>query len=327
VRLDWTQPPRGSVRVLRSPRPLPHAPGTQLTFAEAEQLEAEWLGPLGPDRAEDADPPSTGFCYYTPLLALGGTLVVGHAAALSRLTDPADLRATRLGGAGDDRSASIRVQLRWRWSAEASTTRVVARWGSPPQGPSDPLAIVAAVTRDEYERMGAWVLTLPRSGLEDSSDSGIQPTEADSMLLPSDRWHVSVYSVAEVDGDVLVSAGLEQTATIAVPGPHPEVTVSYQLRRPWFPGRQVSIVLHAEPRGSMVPPMVLVANPRAIPLSAEDGEIVARLPLSLDGATYPIPDPSKIARGGVRAFPDPTADPSTCPPIRIRHPDTGQTRL
>ena len=39
VRLDWTEPPRGSVRMLRSARPLPHAPGTQLTFAEAEQLE------------------------------------------------------------------------------------------------------------------------------------------------------------------------------------------------------------------------------------------------------------------------------------------------
>jgi hypothetical protein len=276
----------------------------------------------------DADPPSASYCYYTPLLAMGGTLTVGHGAALSRLPDPTDLRATRLGGTGDDRSTGARIQLRWRWPREATATRIVARQGSPPLGPADPAAIVASVTRDEYDRAGSWVINLPRASLLESSEIELEPRPADSAYLPPDRWHVRVYSVAVADGvgASVVSAGLEPTATVAVPGPHPEVTISYGLKKSWLPGRRWSIELRTEPPGSMIPPLVLVANARAIPLSADDGAIIARFPAAKDGASLPIPPSASLWSGGVRAFTDPAADPGSSPPVRIRHPESGPTR-
>jgi hypothetical protein len=328
VRLDWTEPSRGSVRILRSVRTLAHPVGAQLTANQAEELEGEWLASVGPDHALDADPPPSGYCYYTPLLALGGTLTVGHGTALSRLPDPTDLRATRLGGTGDDRLTGARIQLRWRWPREAAATRIVARQGSPPAGPADPAAIVSSVTRDEYDRLGSWVINLPRASILESSELELPLGPADSADLPPDRWHVRVYSVALADGAgaSVVSAGLEPTATVAVPGPHPEVTISYLLKKPWLPGRRWSIELRTEPPGSVIPPLVLVANARAIPLSADDGAITARFPAAKDGASFPIPLSAIGAPGGVRVFPDPAADPGSSPPVRIRHPETGPTR-
>jgi hypothetical protein len=125
----------------------------------------------------------------------------------------------------------------------------------------------------------------------------------------------------------MISAGLEPTATVAVAGPHPDVTVTYQLKKSWFPGRPWSLILRTEPAGAAIPPMVLVANQRAIPLSAEDGEIVARLPAARDGARHAIQAPPNLARCGVRAFADPTLELGSYSPIRIRHPEMGATRV
>jgi len=218
VRLDWIEPPRGSVRILRTTRPPPASPGAQLSVAAAEQFAGDWLALSGPDRAEDADPPATGFCYYTPLVMVGSMLTIGHPAALSRMADPSELRAARTGGPGE-------------------------------------------------------------------------------------------------------------SATTAVPGPHPQITVSYSLKRPWLPARPWVLTLRTEPSGAAVPQMVLVANERAVPLSAEDGEIVARLPAGQDGATHVIRTSLNLSRIGVRAFLDPTIDPGSLPPIRLRHPETGLARV
>jgi len=112
VRLDWTEPPRGSVRILRTTKPLPASPGAQLSVAAAEQFAGDWLPLSGPDQAEDADPLAVGFCYYTPLVMVGRLLTVGHAAALSRVVDPPALRATWTDGPGEEGSTASRILLR-----------------------------------------------------------------------------------------------------------------------------------------------------------------------------------------------------------------------
>jgi hypothetical protein len=73
--------------------------------------------------------------------------------------------------------------------------------------------------------------------------------------------------------------------------------------------------------------MVLVANVRAIPVSADDGQVVARLPACNDGSIHPIRIPLKLSRWGIRAFLDPTLEPASLPPIRLRHPEGGLTRV
>jgi hypothetical protein len=73
--------------------------------------------------------------------------------------------------------------------------------------------------------------------------------------------------------------------------------------------------------------MALVAHPRAVPLSVDDGEIVARFPAGRDGVSYPIPTSFPLSRYSTRIFPDPGVDPDLLPPIRLRHPETGTPRV
>jgi hypothetical protein len=248
------------------------------------------------------------------------------------VADPADLRAIRIAGPNDEASTASRILLRWRWAPEASFTRLLARHGSPPRGSTDPDAVALTVPRAEYERVGSWTLELPMTRSPEPGNHqrqpAIEPPESDSPLIPRlDHWYVTAFSLAEIDGASLVSPGLEPSATTAVPGPHPQITVSYSFKRPWLPARPWVLTLRTEPFGADIPRMVVVANERAIPLSADDGQIVAKLPAGKDGAAHPIRTTLNLAKVGVRAFLDPTLDPGSLPPVRLRHPETDLARV
>ncbi|WP_435005409.1 hypothetical protein P12x_003290 [Tundrisphaera lichenicola] len=298
--ISWPPPSRGSVRVIRTARPLSIAAGDRLPSDSLASWEGDWLESTSSDHSEDPSPPPIGVCYYTPVLTWNGEATVGHPARFSRVADPSDLRAVRAGGAG-------RVHLRWRWSPQGTETRVLARSGSPPTGPDDPEALGSAVSDEEYSRMGYFALTLPTS-------------------IPG-PWHLAVFSVARVQGEAVVSPGLDPSARTIVPGPNPEVTVSYVLRRPSFPGRSWSVSFRTEPAGSAIPPTALVAHPRTVPLSADDGQTLARFPATRDGETFPIPNVGDLVRQRARIFADPRADPDGLPPIRLRHPEGVATRV
>ena len=264
---------------------------------------------------------------------MGRALTVGHPAALSWLSDPSDLSPRGLHRRPAPAQGG-RIQLRWNWAREATATRLVVRQGEPPQGPSDPSASVITVPRAEYERQGFWTMSLPRSAVDESIDGALRPVAGPSngrcrAPLSAAHWYVTAYSLADLEGASVVSPGLEPTATTAVPGPHPEVTVSYTLKPPWFPGRPWTMTLRTDPPGESVPPMVVVANDRTLPLSADDGEVIARLPAGLDGATHPlrVKIPLNRTQGGVRAFVDPTAEPEALPPVRLSHPEAGLARV
>jgi hypothetical protein len=334
VRIEWMEPPRGTVRILRTTRPLPLEPGTRISVEQAEEFGGDWVPPAGSGRAEDAQAPSSVLCYYTPMVTLGGLLTVGHPASLSRVADPLDLRASRTGAAESDGSLSTRVQLRWSWAREATATLLVARQGSPASGPDDPSALVSTVSRAAYERMGWWTLILPATAIGTPVAAGTGPgVEAEpdgpsSQTRVSTRlWFVRAYSVAEVDGTPHVSPGLEPTASTAVPGPHPEVTVSYVFTRPWLPWREWNLTTRTEPPGTPVPPLVVVSNERAVPVSADDGRVIERLPAGRDGSRHVIRAPRNLARSQLRAFVDPALEPDSLHPIRLRHPETGSTRV
>jgi tetratricopeptide (TPR) repeat protein len=320
VRIDWNEPLRGAVKLLRTPGPLPVPAGTRLPANEAEALDGHRIEPASPGRAYDPEPPAEGYCYYTPLTVWNGTYMVGHGVALSRVPDPSELRATRAGGTG-----GVRVTLRWQWAAQASATLVVARRGAPPTGTNDPAAIIETVSFADYDRLGSWTLNLPATPPGDAA-AGAGPA-----VLPSPPdvgpWHIRVYSLAELDGVRSISPGFEPTAATVVPGPNPEVTVSYVLKRPWFPGFPWSVTFQASPPGTPVPAMVLVSHPRAVPLSVDDGEIVARFPAGPAAIRHPVPKSAKIANYGVRAFPDPEVEPASITPIQLQHPESGATRV
>ncbi len=331
VRIDWAEPVRGSVAIVRTAHPWAHPAGTRLTAPETESLSGHWIEPVTPGHAYDTDPPSDGPCYYTPLTLWGGVWTIGHGVALSQVADPWGLRATRASGGLSNGSAGVRVTLRWEWAALASATLIVARQGAPPEGPSDPAAITATVFRLDYDRHDCWTLTLPLTRPDQTGSQAPHPTGQESKVASaqaeSGPWHIRVYSIADLDGVASVSPGLDPTASTTLPGPPPEVTVSYVLKRPWLPFLPWSVTFRTEPPGTAVPPMVLVAHPRTVPLSVEDGQIVARFPAGRDGTLFPIRASVKLSHYGARVFPDPNAPPDSVTPIRLRHPETGATRV
>jgi hypothetical protein len=199
------------------------------------------------------------------------------------------------------------VHLRWRWSPQGSQSLVLAKAGAPPRGPDDPEALSFTVQEADYSRQGSYSINLPPG-------------------TPG-PWHVVVYSIASVEGERVVSPGLDPSARTIVPGPLPEITLSYVLRRPRFPGRPWSVTFRTEPPDSPIPPTALVAHPRTIPLSVDDGEIVDQFPAARDGATFRIRPGVNLSDQRTRIFPNPLADPDGLPPIRLRHPETDGTRV
>lgn len=297
VKLHWAEPARGIVKVVRTAGPFPHSAGSRLAPAQVAALDGEWVEVTAPDEGRDNLPPLA-LAHYTPLTAWGGTSTVGHSAVYSRVADPSDLRATRAGNG--------QIHLRWCWSPQRSQTVIVARQGAPPTGPEDPAALVETVHESEYSRKNRYTLKLP------SGDGS--------------AWHIAVYALSTVDGQPLTSPGSEPSARTVVSGSGSEVVLSYSLRRKRL-GRRWSVALHTDPPGASVPATVLVTHPRTVPLSADDGMIVASFPASQDGATFPVPPGVRLIRGQARIFADPRVDPAGLPPIRLRHPEVDATRV
>lgn len=331
VRIDWAEPVRGTVAIVRTAQPLPFPAGTRMTASEAESLTVRWIEAESPGRTYDHEPPTDGPCFYTPLTLWSGHWTVGHGIALNQVADPSDLRATRASGGLHNGSAGVRVTLRWKWATEAIATLIAARQGAPPEGPSDPAAITSTVFRFDYDRHDCWTLNLPVArpdqGSRQTPPRTVNESSTESAPTESGPWHIRVYSIAELDGITSISPGLEPTANTTLPGPHPEVTVSYVLRRPWLPFLPWSVAFRTEPPGTAVPPMVLVAHPRTVPLSVDDGQIVARFPAGRDGDLLPIRASVKLGQYGTRVFPDPNSPVDSVAPIRLRHPETGTTRV
>ncbi len=73
--------------------------------------------------------------------------------------------------------------------------------------------------------------------------------------------------------------------------------------------------------------MVLVVHQRAVPLSVDDGQIIARFPAGRDGAQCRIRTPLNLSQYGIRVFADPNLEPDALIPIRLRHPESGTTRV
>jgi hypothetical protein len=333
VRIDWVEPVRGTVAIARTPQPLPLPAGTRLSASEAESLAVRWIEPVSPGCTYDHDPPANEPCFYTPLTLWNSNWTVGHGIALSQVTDPSDLRAVRASGGLQlqNGAAGLRVTLRWKWAPEAIATLIAARQGAPAQGPADRAAITSTVFRFDYDRHDSWTFTLPVTGADQAvgpspGANGPEPN-SDSERAENGPWHIRVYSIAELDGVTSVSPGIDPTSSITLPGPHPEVTVSYVLKRPWLPMMPWSVTFRTEPRGASVPPMVLVTHPRTVPLSVDDGQIVAHFPAGRDGTLFSIRSSVKLSHSGTRVFPDPSAALDTITPIRLRHPETGTTRV
>ncbi len=283
LRLSWTRPPDGHVRIFRSEHPFPLPAGERRSAAEVERLDSDgaWLDEAAPDHTFDAAPGGLGVGYYTPVTFAAGLATVGRAVLFSHVPDPTDLRVARAA------HEPGRVFLRWRWDPHGSQCLVAARRGRFPEGPDDPAALIFPVQEDEYARLRSFSIELPTSG--------------------DAPWHLGVYTVVNVEGRRLISPGLDPSSRAVVPGPHPELSVSYVLKPPLL-GRRWEIIFHTDPPGSAIPPTALVAHPRTVPLSPDDGQLLAHFPAGHDGQRhrFRLPPGLDAARADSSPIPAPT---------------------
>ena len=71
----------------------------------------------------------------------------------------------------------------------------------------------------------------------------------------------------------------------------------------------------------------MVAHHRVVPLSVDDGQIIARFPSGSDGSHFPVRIPANFSRHNARVFPDPNVEPDAIVPIRLRHPESGDQSM
>ena len=297
VRVSWVAPKQGQARVLRTLKPLGKISGERIDSTEIDALGGQWLALQSSTEAIDPNPPNSVVLYYTLLTAWEGGFTVGKSVVYSCVPDFSDLRAERVDATG-------RVRARWKWKPPASRARLLVKAGSPPNGPDDPSAMTFSVLEGEYGARGRYFLTVP------ATDQG--------------PWHLAVYGATVVDGREICSPGQDPTAHTVIPGPHPEVTVGYVLSRPILPGSPWSVTFHTEPADAAIPPSALVAHPRVVPLSLDEGEVIARFPPSKDGAIHRFKPPKDFGRLRSRVYLE-AGESQT--PIRLRHPETGPTRV
>ena len=300
LRVSWSPPARGQVQVFRSILPFPYSAGDVIERKALDGVAGLWVPRSSPDHILDRPVPPGAEIYYTPMIAWAGRLTVGRSASYSHLPDPTELRAIRVGRGG-------KVVLRWKWPPGTSSCLLVARIGAAPASASDPLAKSIRVELAAYLALDSFAWNLPQEEAR--------------------PWHVVALSSHTAEGRQIVSPGVEPGCRVQVTGQPTEVEVSYTLMPPGLIRRAWTVAFRTDPPGLPIPPLVVIAHARTIPISVDDGHEVARLAAGQDGDRRQFRARRSFAKNRIRVFADPTADPDGLSPIRLRHPDAEAPRV
>ena len=265
VVLSWEPPPRGEVRVHRSPGEPRWEEGDAIPLHDLPTLPPE-MDALRSGAAVDPAP-LAGVSHYFPVTVLGPRAVAGRAVRVANLEDVRNLEVEDFGSY---------LQLRWRWPGYCTVARVAWCTADHPSGPEDPEATVVDVSRGEYENRGGFRIQAP----------GLHP------------HRVTVYAAAALGQELVFASGRREDCRAACRHVVP-TKVHYHIRRRPL-SRDLTISLHAD-HGGEVPEVIVVASPGTVqPLSRTDGRLVARCtgitsgdrprawPLELAGTRFPV---------------------------------------
>jgi hypothetical protein len=298
--IRWDPPRSGEVRIARSLEPFPDHQPRRLSEAQALGLSATWL-PAGTVNQIHDQPPAGKTCYYTSALIENGQWILGPTIPFRGLPDPTYLRVVM------DRAHGRRLLMRWRWPAGVAACLVLVRAGQPPDGPDDPRAIRSIVRDRRLLTEEGFALDLPSNG--------------------SPPWHIQILAMEDNGNEPRYSQGKDPTSRAVLATHSGSVLVKYHIKRRRFPKFGWYLEVETEPAGAEIPPLVVVSHPRTVPLSADDGVVIARLP-ALRGNTSVRLETSHSPRGHrVRVFIDPSLDPESLPLLRFRHPTAESTRV
>jgi hypothetical protein len=260
--LSWQAADTSAVVIYRSDRPPPWSPGTSIGLRELAGYGRPVPGQPAPgaeERVQLMVRPPNGRSYFCAITVGAGQAKVGPAVLLSIMRPVTELRASRHGG---------KLRLDWRWAEDCHVCQVQWR---PEEDPPRPRPPVECVLR-RFEDDGGFEI-----------DIGPQPGIA------------SVRSVYRDSDAEIVSSPVE------IPVPGRDATIRYAFRRKtrWTPWRRSRLVLTADQALRMPPLVVVHSVGRVMPLRAEQGTAILRVPgadLS-PAAAVSVPVPAPPRRG------------------------------
>jgi hypothetical protein len=241
VMLSWETVETGTARIYRSDRPPPWPPGTSIGLEELARYGRPVPGQSVPGARGESQlrvRPPNGRSYFCAITAGASRVMIGSAVPVPVMRPVSDLRASRHGD---------KLRLDWRWADDCHVCRV--QWRAEEDPPRTTPPTECGLRR--FEDDGGFEI-----------DIGPQPGFA------------SVRSIHRDSGGEIVSAPAE----ILVPGR--DVTVRYAFRRRtrWRPWRGNRLVFAAD-QAVRIPPVVVVHSiGRVMPLRAEQGTPIFRLP-------------------------------------------------
>jgi len=263
VLLSWETVQTGTVGIYRSDRPSPWTQGTRIPLEELAGYGRPVPGqpvPGGPGESRLRARPPNGRSYFCAITAGASRAMIGPAVPVSLMRAVTGLRAARYGD---------RLRLDWQWAEDCYVCQVQWRAEGEPAGATSP--VECGLRR--FEDDGGFEIGI-----------GPQPGIA------------SVRSVhRDAEGEII-------SAPAEIPVPARDVTVRYAFRRRtrWTPWRRSRLVLAAD-RAVRIPPLVVVHSVgRVMPMRAEQGTPIVRLP----GADLP-----RAAPWSVRIPAPPRRDP------------------
>lgn len=287
--LRWTPPADAVEQLRRAVHPPSQTIGRALPLDQASDLGTP-LPLLGPGQAR-LELDRAGAYWITPLSVRDGVAVIGRAVVISTVEDVTAL---------DARASGNSIVLTWQWPSGVTAVRLCHRLDCFPTGPQDPKANATEIARVAYERQQPW--TLP--------------------VAEAKPHYLAIYAKAP-DG-VTWSAGVTRMVWF---GHQPRIDYRVRIRRNWW--RQIRAI-ELELRSKTLTEardLVLVIGRGHLPLSVDDGEIIARysrMKFNAGLASLAIPAHCWGQERYARLF---FASPDTSQDLLLRHGDKQEMRL
>jgi len=266
LKLCWTDPGPSVQFQIRQCAVRPNiSPGTVLSKEDADQI-GSLVPTIGPGHAQP-NAIESAEVHFIPFSLKAAMAVAGQPISVVLIKRPLDLKADT-----DGRD----IRLTWTWPKGMTQAAVCYSYDGLPEMPLGQGIIRKDVSLEEYTRAG--LFTVPKAERR--------------------RHYISVFMLAR-NGEL----HSEPATVVAAMGQHREFT--YRIVRPrrvfgiqW--GSRSQPELRITGNGKL-PATILVAKPRVIPLSSDDGRKLVRLPeLSVNGH-YSIPVAEMLAEGNLKA--------------------------
>ena len=249
----WTPPARGEMLLfdLASVPDIPVGQTEADTPLELKKKYGEPIPLLNPQQGQTHyKNTTTGVRYIVPFTIHNDLFTIGKSITLLRVQDVTNLEA---------RISGTRLFVSWEWQKGQEKALLVYRNDRQPEGDKDPRATKQIVTRQDYNREKAVVLSA-----ENTQD-----------------FYINVYSVVSHNGEEVPSSGVRTQTGVSV------IDWKFVVRRKFYLfGPVTSAKIQVERRsGKGIPDLVVRKDFNRRPLKRDFGDFVMEIPASLGLAT------------------------------------------